>query len=58
VDAAYLVTWNDRHLTYLMRQDTHEGREFCRKFPDLKILSPPVFLSELRKLRDGADAGR
>jgi predicted nucleic acid-binding protein len=43
-DASYLVTWNDRHLTYLMRKDTPEGVEFCRKFPALTIVTPPVFV--------------
>lgn len=50
VNAAYLVTWNQRHLTYLMQQDTPEGREFCRRFPQLTILSPPEFLQELARL--------
>jgi len=45
--ASYLVTWNERHLTYLMRQDTPEGVDFCRRFPSLRILSPPEFLREL-----------
>jgi predicted nucleic acid-binding protein len=40
-NARYLVTWNDRHLTYLMRQDTPEGMEFCRRFPGLQIVTPP-----------------
>ena len=52
--ANYLVTWNDRHLTYLMRQDTSEGIEFCRRFPHLKIVDPPTFLREIRELT-GAD---
>lgn len=43
-EAAYLVTWNDRHLTYLMRQDTPEGIDFCRRFPKLAIVDPPTFL--------------
>src|SRR5690349_20676250 len=34
-NADYVVTWNDRHLTYLMRQDTPEGVDFCRRFPKL-----------------------
>jgi putative PIN family toxin of toxin-antitoxin system len=42
--ADYLVTWNDRHLTYLMRQDTPEGIDFCRRFPKLKIVDPVTFL--------------
>jgi putative PIN family toxin of toxin-antitoxin system len=46
-DARFLVTWNARHLTYLMRKDTAEGRLFCRRFPELKILSPPEFLREI-----------
>ncbi len=45
VDAAYLVTWNERHLTYLMKQDTPEGIEFCARFPKLSILSPIDFLA-------------
>ena len=40
-DAQFLVTWNAKHLTYLMRTDTPEGRLFCEKFPKLKIVSPP-----------------
>jgi uncharacterized protein len=48
-DARHLVTWNAKHLTYLMRKDTAEGRLFCEKFPKLKILSPPEFLGEIRR---------
>jgi putative PIN family toxin of toxin-antitoxin system len=43
-DADYLVTWNERHLTYLMRQDTPEGVDFCRRFPKLKIVDPVTLL--------------
>jgi putative PIN family toxin of toxin-antitoxin system len=43
-DADFLVTWNERHLTYLMRQDTPEGKDFCARYPKLKILPPPKFL--------------
>ena len=50
VDAQYLVTWNERHLTYLMRQDTPEGRDFCRRFPQLKIVDPPTFVRECHDL--------
>jgi putative PIN family toxin of toxin-antitoxin system len=50
VRADYLVTWNDRHLTYLMRRDTPESKDFCAKFPWLKILSPPDFLGVLAQL--------
>jgi putative PIN family toxin of toxin-antitoxin system len=49
--AEFLVTWNERHLTYLMRQDTPEGHEFCRRFPYLKILSPPAFLQEMDRIK-------
>lgn len=49
-DATFLVTWNDRHLTYLMRQETPEGAEFCRRFPNVKIVDPPTFLAEIRGL--------
>jgi putative PIN family toxin of toxin-antitoxin system len=46
-DAKFLVTWNDRHLTYLMRQETPEGAEFCHRFPDVKIVDPPTFLAAI-----------
>jgi putative PIN family toxin of toxin-antitoxin system len=49
-DAKFLVTWNDRHLTYLMRQETPEGVEFCRRFPNVKIVDPPTFLAEIRRM--------
>ena len=44
--ADFLVTWNDRHLTYLMRKDTPEGIDFCARFPHLKIVDPPTFLRQ------------
>jgi len=47
--AEYLVTWNERHLNYLMRRDTPEGKEFCARHPDLKIVTPPEFLEEVRR---------
>ena len=43
----FIVTWNDRHLTYLMRRDTEEGKEFCKRFPSLRIVSPPELLANL-----------
>jgi putative PIN family toxin of toxin-antitoxin system len=43
-DADYLVTWNERHLTYLMKRDTPEGQEFCMRFPKLQIVSRADFL--------------
>lgn len=46
--ADFLVTWNYRHLTYLMAQDTPEGKDFCTRFPRLTILNPPSFLQALR----------
>jgi putative PIN family toxin of toxin-antitoxin system len=49
--ASYLVTWNDRHLTYLMRQDTAEGREFSNRFPNIKIVDPPTFVREIEQIR-------
>jgi putative PIN family toxin of toxin-antitoxin system len=45
--AKYLVTWNHRHLGYLMQRDTPEGRDFCRRFPSLRIVDPPTFLGEI-----------
>ncbi|HET6246477.1 MAG TPA: putative toxin-antitoxin system toxin component, PIN family [Tepidisphaeraceae bacterium] len=49
--ATFLVTWNDRHLTYLMRKDTPEGVEFTRQFPSLQIVNPPQFLEKIRVIR-------
>jgi putative PIN family toxin of toxin-antitoxin system len=43
--AKFLVTWNEKHLTYLMRKDTTEGQDFCARFPNLTILDPPTFVS-------------
>jgi putative PIN family toxin of toxin-antitoxin system len=48
-EAGFLVTWNERHLTYLMRQDTPEGIEFCRRFPNLRIVDPPAFLRAIEQ---------
>jgi len=50
--ANYLVTWNMRHLGYLMKHDTPEGKDFCRRFPDIKILEPPTFLHDVDGLPD------
>jgi len=43
------VTWNNMHLTYLMRRDTPEGVEFCGRFPSLRIVDPPTFLDEIHR---------
>jgi predicted nucleic acid-binding protein len=45
--ADYVVTWNERHLTYLMKADTPEGKSFCSRFPGIHILPPPAFLHAL-----------
>jgi putative PIN family toxin of toxin-antitoxin system len=50
-DASFLVTWNERHLTYLMRRDTPEGLEFGSRFPGLTICTPPDFLRSLASQR-------
>jgi putative PIN family toxin of toxin-antitoxin system len=47
--ADYLVSWNERHLNYLMRADTTEGRDFCARYPILKIATPVEFLKVLRQ---------
>lgn len=47
-DAKYLVSWNERHLNYLMKADTPEGKDFSARFPSLKIVTPPVLLAALR----------
>jgi predicted nucleic acid-binding protein len=47
VGAQYLVTWNARHLTYLMTEDAAEAKEFRQRFPTLRILSPVDFLREI-----------
>jgi putative PIN family toxin of toxin-antitoxin system len=48
VSAEYLVTWNERHLSYLMKEDTPEGKDFRNRFPTITILPPPEFLRLLR----------
>ena len=48
IEAEYIVTWNERHLTYLMSGDTPEGSDFLLRFPGIVILSPPAFLAVLR----------
>jgi putative PIN family toxin of toxin-antitoxin system len=45
--ADYLVSWNERHLNYLMKRDTPEGKDFCAKYPNLRILTPVAFLREI-----------
>ena len=42
--ADYLLTWNARHLTYLMNEDSPEGKEFRRRYPKLTITNPVEFL--------------
>ena len=54
-DARFIVTWNERHLTYLMRADTAEGREFRQRFPQILIVSPPEFLRQIEVARDVPD---
>jgi putative PIN family toxin of toxin-antitoxin system len=47
--AQFIVTWNERHLTYLMKRDTPEGNDFCERYPKMRIVSPPDFLVALRR---------
>ena len=56
--AEYLVTW-DKDLLSLMEKDTPEGKNFCARYPNLKILTPPKFLEEVRRKRaaEGKGAG-
>lgn len=53
--AKYLVTWNHRHLGYLMDNDTPEGRDFCRRFPLLRVVDPPTFLKEIGEAAGGSE---
>jgi putative PIN family toxin of toxin-antitoxin system len=46
--ARYLVTW-DNDLLDLMDEQTPEGKEFRRCFPDLIILDPVAFLRQLSR---------
>ena len=46
-NAQFIVTWNESHLTYLMKRDTPEGRELCERFPGIRILSPPDLLAAI-----------
>lgn len=50
--ADYLVSWNERHLNYLMKQDTPEGKDFCARYPALKIRTPVEFLRELASQKE------
>jgi predicted nucleic acid-binding protein len=45
--ANYIVTWNSRHLTYLMKRDTAEGKDFCSRFPAIQIVDPPTFINAI-----------
>jgi putative PIN family toxin of toxin-antitoxin system len=45
-DADFLITWNERHLTYLMESDTTEGHEFRSRFSKLTITNPVKFLKQ------------
>jgi putative PIN family toxin of toxin-antitoxin system len=49
-NANFIVTWNQRHLTYLMNRDTPEGIDFCTRFPTIRILTPPEYLTAIRAL--------
>ena len=44
VRADCLVTWNHRHLGYLMDGEAPECLEFRRRFPTLRIVDPITFL--------------
>ena len=44
----FLVTWDQRHLTYLMQADTPEGIDFCRRFPQIKIVDPVTFIQMIQ----------
>ena len=44
--ANFLVT-RDNDLLDLMKWETEEGREFRKRFPQIKILNPAAFLKEL-----------
>jgi putative PIN family toxin of toxin-antitoxin system len=51
-NAQFIVTWNEVHLTYLMKRDTTEGREFCARYPNIRIISPPEFLAAVNSWTD------
>jgi len=44
--ARYLVS-RDKDLLDLMNEQTPEGRDFRRRFPDLRIIDPPTFVHEM-----------
>ena len=48
---SYLVTWNDRHLNYLMKWDTPEGQDVCVRFPEVSIVTRPKFVRYVRDLQ-------
>jgi putative PIN family toxin of toxin-antitoxin system len=43
-NAKFLVTWNEKHLTYLMHSDAPEAIAYRGKYPSLTITNPPDFL--------------
>lgn len=47
-NASFLVSWNERHLNYLMRRDTPEGEDFHRRYPGITIVTPLQFLATIR----------
>lgn len=46
--AQYLMT-RDADLLDLMRRDTEAGRDFQRRFPQLRIVDPVTFLQEIER---------
>ena len=42
--ANHLVTWNERHLTYLMTAAAPEAIDFRQRYPNVTILDPPAYL--------------
>jgi putative PIN family toxin of toxin-antitoxin system len=47
-NASSLVTWNEKHMAYLMDGKEPESIAFCAKFPQLQIVTPPMFLQAMR----------
>jgi len=47
-EARFLVSWNQRHLNYLMTDDAPEAKDFRARYPELQIVTPPEFLEAMR----------
>jgi predicted nucleic acid-binding protein len=55
VTGSRLIVSRDKDLLSLMDLAQPEGKDFRARFPDLRILNPVAFLSDLEKLAGPPD---